>query len=112
MKNKLKNTEFKQIKKEFKKLSKVELFEIIYKLQTINLNQKKEIVKLERMLDERGDIILAQEKIIYSHKQYNKVLEVANENKRLLKRISEPQKKLTFIEKLKNRIKGLKWKKI
>ena len=49
--------DLKKAKKEFKKLRKISLIEIIIELQELILGYKAKIVELERMLDERGLVI-------------------------------------------------------
>lgn len=51
--------DLKVAKKEFKKLRKVNLIEIIIQLQEMILAYKAKIVEVERMLDERGYVIAA-----------------------------------------------------
>lgn len=53
------NKDFKREVKNFKRLTKSELTEIIFTLQEMNLALKEKIVLLERMLEERGDVIMA-----------------------------------------------------
>lgn len=56
-KNRDLDREEKQNLREFLKLNKTELIEIIYKLQDMNLAIKARNVELERMLEERGGLI-------------------------------------------------------
>ena len=58
-KNRDLNREEKQNLREFSRLNKTELIEIIYKLEDLNLSIKSRNVELERMLEERGGLILS-----------------------------------------------------
>ena len=71
--------DFKKEVKDFKKLKKRELVDIIFQLQEINLSLKKKIVEEERMLEERGDLILLLEKQIKTQLEVPKTHQLSNQ---------------------------------
>lgn len=75
--------DLKVAKKEFKKLRKVDLIEIIIQLQELILGYKAKIVELERMLEERGYLIEALKECKVSDKP-------VNETKNVVKQKPEP----------------------
>lgn len=106
-----KNRKFEKAKKDFKGLSKYQLIEVIYQLQNLVLSIKARNVELERMLEERGELLKKyQQEIdvlsnVNNHINLDKSLE--KDNNKMLKELIKGNNKQSWVTKIVNKVKGV-----